>query len=66
MDYYVAEMNRWGLSLGCGLYCTKAELDKIDWDKYQENFYLWYVNRFTSDSEFSELDKVLSPDFFVI
>lgn len=66
MDYYVAEMNRWGLSLGCGLYCTKSELDRIDWDKYQENFYLWYINRFTSDSEFGELDKVLSPSFFVL
>lgn len=66
MDYYITEMNRWGLSFGCGLYCTKSELAKIDWDKYQENFYLWYVNKFTSNSEFAELNKVLSPSFFTI
>lgn len=66
MDYYVEEMNRWGLSFGCGLYCTKSELDRIDWDKYQENFYLWYINKFTSDSQLDELNRVLSPEFFVL
>lgn len=66
MDYYVEEMDQWGLFFGCGIYCTKSELEKIDWDKYQENFYLWYVNRFTSSSELDELTKVLSPEFFVI
>lgn len=66
MDYYVKEMNRWGLFFGCGLYCTKSELDRIDWDKYQENFYLWYINKFTSDSELDELNRVLSPEFFVL
>lgn len=66
MDYYVKEMNRWGLFFGCGLYCTKSELDRIDWDKYQENFYLWYINKFTSDSQLDELNRVLSPDFFVL
>lgn len=66
MDYYVKEMNRWGLFFGCGLYCTKSELDRIDWDKYQENFYLWYINKFTSDSQLDELNRVLSPEFFVL
>lgn len=66
MDYYVEEMSRWGLIFGSGIYCTKKELEKIDWDKYQDNFYLWYVNRFTSESEFEQLKKVLSPEFFVI
>lgn len=66
MDYYVEEMNRWGLFFGCGLYCTKSELDRIDWDKYQENFYLWYINKLTSDSQLDELNRVLSPDFFVL
>ena len=66
MDYYVEEMNRWGLFFGSGLYCTKSELDRIDWDKYQENFYLWYIHKFTSDDQLSELDTVLSPDFFVL
>lgn len=66
MDYYVKTMNSWGLSFGSGIYCTKEELDKIDWDKYQENFYLWYVNRFTSESDLDQLQKVLSPEFFVI
>ena len=66
MDYYVEEMSRWGLAFGSGIYCTKKELEKIDWNKYQDNFYLWYVNRFTSESELTQLTKVLSPEFFVI
>ena len=66
MDYYVEEMSRWGLGFGSGIYCTKKELEKIDWNKYQDNFYLWYVNRFTSESELTQLTKVLSPEFFVI
>jgi hypothetical protein len=66
LDYYVKEMTRWGLSFGCGLYCTKSELEKISWKKYKNNFFLWYVKRFKSDSDFDKLDKVLSPDFFVI
>ena len=66
MDYYVKTMNGWGLTFGSGIYCTKAELDTIDWDKYQENFFLWYVNRFTSADELSGVTRVLSPEFFVI
>ena len=66
MDYYVKTMNGCGLSFGSGIYCTKAELERIDWDTYQENFFLWYVNRFTSESELGEVTRVLSPDFFVI
>jgi hypothetical protein len=66
MDYYVKTMNDWGLMFGSGIYCTKEELSRIDWDKYQENFYLWYVNRFTSADELSGVTRVLSPEFFVI
>lgn len=66
MDYYVKTMNTWGLTFGSGIYCTKEELETIDWDKYQENFFLWYVNRFTSASDLPQVTRVLSPEFFVI
>lgn len=66
MDYYVKTMNTWGFTFGSGIYCTKDELETIDWDTYQENFFLWYVKRFTDESELGEVTRVLSPDFFVI
>lgn len=66
LDYYLKELQRWGFTPGCGLYCTKQELEKIDWDKYQNDFFLWYVDRFSSESDLEQLDKVLTPDFFVI
>lgn len=66
LDYYLDQLQKWGLTKSCGLYCTKDELSKIDWDKYQNDFFLWYVNRFTSSSELSELDKILTPEFFTL
>lgn len=66
LDYYLSQLQRWGFTPGCGLYCTKEELSKIDWSKYQEDFFLWYVNRFTNSSELEQLDKVITPEFFVI
>lgn len=64
LDYYLSELKRWGLTKGCGVYCTKKELAKIDWKKYQDDLFLWYVKRFSKDSELAELKKVLTPDFF--
>lgn len=66
LDYYLEQLQDWGFMKGCGLYCTKEELDKIDWDKYQNDFFLWYVDRFTSSSQLEELDRVLTPEFFTI
>lgn len=66
LDYYLDQLQKWGFMKGCGLYCTKSELSKIDWDKYQNSFFLWYVDRFTSLSQFSELDTILTPEFFTV
>lgn len=64
LDYYLSEIKRWGLTKGCGVYCTKKELEKIDWKKYQDDLFLWYVKRFSKDSELAQLEKVLTPEFF--
>lgn len=64
LDYYVSELKRWGFAKGCGLYCTQKELEKIDWSKYKEDFFLWYINRFTKVSEMPQLNSVLGPEFF--
>lgn len=64
LDYYLSELKRWGFTKGCGLYCTQKELEKINWEKYKEDFFLWYINRFTKESEMSQLNEVLSPEFF--
>lgn len=66
LDYYLSQLQRWGFTAGCGLYCTKEELSKIDWEKYQNDFFLWYINRFQSASELSSLDTILTPEFFVV
>ena len=66
LDYYLDQLQKWGFTPGCGLYCTKDELSKIDWSKYQNDFFLWYVDRFTSSDEFSALDSIITPEFFVI
>ena len=66
LNYYLTQLQKWGFTSGCGLYCTKEELSKIDWDKYQDNFFLWYVNRFTSASDLGQLSKVITPEFFVL
>jgi hypothetical protein len=66
LDLYLERFEDWGLSQGCGLYCTKDELDLIDWDKYQDKFLLWYENMFTSDNQYDQVSQLITPQFFQV
>lgn len=44
LDYYYEECSKWGFKRTLGIYVTKDELKKIDWDKYSEKMYLWKVD----------------------
>lgn len=44
LDYYVEECSKWGFKRTLGVYATKDELKKIDWDDYSEDLYLWRVD----------------------
>lgn len=44
LDYYIEQCSKWGFKNTLGVYVTKKELEKIDWDKYSEKLYLWRVD----------------------
>lgn len=52
---------RSGLKNKIGLYCTRGQLGKISWDKWQESFYLWLIDHV---SDISETEQLLTPEFF--
>lgn len=64
LDLYLDKLYDWGLSKGCGLYCTRKQLELIDWDKYQDKFFLWYINMFTSENQFEQVEGLIYPEFF--
>lgn len=59
--YYKA-LVRLGLKQKIGFYNTKEQLDKqIDWEKFQNDWFLWAVKPVDN---MSEIDKLLDPEFF--
>ena len=65
LDCYLEYLEKWGLKDGCGIYCNKKMIERIDWDTYQDKFLLWYMNMFTDESEFDQVkDKLITPNFF--
>ena len=63
LDTYYKQLVKLGLKDSVGLYVNKQELNKIDWDKYQNSFYLWLDSHVES---VSNLDELLTPQFFVV
>lgn len=61
IDRYISDLVRLGFKSKIGIICKKSMLEKIDWDKYQEDLYLWVVNHVKSKSD---LDKLMDPEFF--
>ena len=62
IDTYYEYITKWGLKDKCGLYCTKAQLSKIDWDdKYCKKFSLWLIDTVPG---ISNLNELLVPNFF--
>ena len=64
LDLYIERLTEWGLLKGCGLYCTREQLELIDWDEYQDKFLLWYINMFTSENQFEQVEGLMYPEFF--
>ena len=65
LDYYYKQLCSWGFQKACGIYCGQTQLDRITWSKHNKHFYLMYINRL-SGGDYSDLEKVLDPTFFVV
>ena len=63
LDRYYKKLVDLGLKDKVGLYVTKSELNKIDWENYMDNFYLWVDSHISSVSNINELE---TPQFFVL
>ena len=61
LDKYYAELVRLGLKASVGIYVTESQLKQITWSKHQDNWYLW-IDKHVSNT--SELDQLMTPDFF--
>ena len=63
VDLYYKQLIKLGLNDKIGFYVTKSELNKIDWSKYKDSFYLWIDSHIDS---VDNLDELLTPQFFVV
>lgn len=63
IDRYYKKLVDLGLKDKVGFYVTKSELEKIDWNKYIDTFYLWVDSHVSSVSNIHELE---TPQFFVL
>ncbi len=61
MELYYAKFVRWGLIDKCGVYCTKSQADKINWDNFADRMSLWLDQEFTS---LGRLEELLTPSLF--
>lgn len=61
VDRYYDELVKLGFQNQVGFYVTPSQLKMVDWSKYQETWFLWLVDSVESTSE---LDTLLTPDFF--
>ncbi|MBP5433646.1 NlpC/P60 family protein [Ruminococcus sp.] len=50
-----------GLKGKMGFYVTRAQLEKITWDKWQDDWLLWLVDH-VDDTE--DIEQLLTPEFF--
>ena len=62
IDTYYDYITKWGLKDKCGLYCTKSQINRIDWESnYCRKFSLWLIDPL---SGISNLNELLVPNFF--
>lgn len=67
LDRYYRYITDWGLSARCGLYMDKSRMYQIDWNKYQNKFYLWLEDRIRDQHTLDTInDKVLKSSFFEV
>lgn len=61
LNRYKQDLIRLGFKNKMGIICNRRMLDYIDWDTYQNDFYLWLVDHVDDVDEF---DRLLDPEFF--
>ena len=61
MDVYYNYLYKLGLKDRVGIYATESQLNKITWSKHYDKWCLW-LNKHVSN--LSEIDTLLTPDFF--
>lgn len=66
LDRYYRYIYDWGLSAKCGLYMDKSRMYQIDWNKYQNKFYLWLQDHVDQHTLDTINDKVLKSEFFEV
>lgn len=64
IDVYYRYITEWGLKGRCGIYIDKSFLSKFSWTNYQEDFYLWMIDKVTSFKNID--DKLLMPSMFEV
>lgn len=63
LDICKAYLIKLGLKNKIGLYVTKSELNKIDWNEERYNDWLLWLNKHIDD--LSSIEQVLKPEFFM-
>lgn len=54
-------LERSGLKGKMGFYVTREQLDKVSWDKWQEDFLLWLIDPV---DDIIDVEQILDPTFF--
>lgn len=60
---YQDELVKLGLKNRIGLYVNKSQLNQISWDKFCNDWYLWYIDHVDN---ITEINNLLTPEFFVV
>lgn len=63
IEYYRDSLERAGYTGKMGFYVTRSQLAKISWDKWKSDFLLMLVDHV---SEISDIEKILTPEFFML
>lgn len=64
INVYYRHITEWGLKGRCGIYIDKSFLSRFSWSDYQDDFYLWMIDRV---STFKNIDgKLLMPSMFEV
>ncbi len=61
IELYYTYFLRWGLKDKCGLYCTAAQANKVDWEDFADRMSLWLNEPI---GNLDVLEEVLTPSLF--
>ena len=64
IEVYYKYIEKWGLKSRCGIYIDISKLSTISWDKFQDRFYLWGIDK---KIDFKTVEKkLLQPSMFEV